>query len=80
MDPAILKTFTTAEEAFLCFASSKDGHIEKEELMRMMHEVGGWVGWRASGLRCGGGGFVGLCFAVVLYLCVICREKQGRAR
>lgn len=40
VQPAILKTLTTAEEAFLCFSSSRRGYIEKEELLSMMHEVG----------------------------------------
>lgn len=38
VDPAILRTWRTLEEAFMCFASSKDGYIAKVELMRMMHE------------------------------------------
>ena len=40
MDPQILATWRTAEEAFMSFASSRDGFIEKDELTGLMHEVG----------------------------------------
>ncbi|KAL4457687.1 hypothetical protein ABPG75_012552 [Micractinium tetrahymenae] len=38
VDPAILKTLNTAEQAFMCFSSSRRGYIEKGELLSMMHE------------------------------------------
>lgn len=40
IDPDILRTFETCEDAFLCFNSSRRGYIDKEELMSMMHEAG----------------------------------------
>ncbi|EFN58563.1 hypothetical protein CHLNCDRAFT_140699 [Chlorella variabilis] len=38
VDPQILATWRTAEEAFMSFASSRDGFIEKDELTGLMHE------------------------------------------
>lgn len=39
VDPTILSTWQTAEDAFLCFDSSKQGRLDMEELTQMMHEV-----------------------------------------
>jgi hypothetical protein len=36
---AVLASWRTAEQAFMAFASSRHGWIEKDELMAMMHEV-----------------------------------------
>ena len=40
VNPVILRSLQTAEEAFMSFDSSAKGHIDKGELMGMMHEVG----------------------------------------
>ena len=53
VDPAILATWGTVEEAFSCFASSAEGYISKEELLGMMHEV---RGFRACRKKSGGAG------------------------
>lgn len=39
VNPVIMRSLQTAEEAFMSFDSSAKGHIDKAELMGMMHEV-----------------------------------------
>ena len=63
VNPVILRSLQTAEDAFMSFDSSATGHIDKKELMGMMHEVGahseteisvsllgGWWGGRLRGV------------------------------
>lgn len=40
VEPCILATWRTAEDAFLSCASSAQGRLDRDELLAMMHEVG----------------------------------------